>query len=295
MAEAKERLGYIGLGFMGGPMALRLVRAGFPLTVWNRSPAKTDRVVVEGAKRARSPAEVARDGDIVFTCLSDTEAVEAVVFGKDGIAEGAAAGKLLVDFSSIRPEATVAMAERLRRETGMGWIDAPVSGGVPGAEQGTLAVMAGGAEADFERVRAVVGHLARRFTLMGPNGAGQTTKLVNQVIVACTTAVIAEATALALAAGLEVDRVPAALAGGRADSLPLQQWMPKMARGDRTPESSLETMMKDLDTVQALARATGTAMPMTGLASELHRLLIARGHGRADSTALMMLYRKEPV
>ena len=293
MAASGTRLGYIGLGLMGGPMAVRLAEAGHPLTVWNRDPAKAAPVLAVGASLAESAAAVARASDIVFTCVSDTAAMKAVVFGPEGIAAGGGAGKLVVDFSSMRPDATRAMAERLMADCDMGWLDAPVSGGVVGAETGQLVVMAGGSEADFARARPFVEALARRVTLMGPVGAGQTTKLVNQLIVGCTVAVVAEATALALESGVDAARIPGALAGGRADSLPLQQWMPKMVAGDETVESHLRTMLKDLDTALDLARSTGTALPLTNLVAELHRLLAGQGLADADGTALFSLYRRD--
>ena len=187
------------------------------------------------------------------------------------------------------------MAERLRAETGMGWVDAPVSGGVAGAESGRLAVMAGGAPEDFARLEPVMAHLAQRFTLMGPVGAGQTAKLVNQVIVGCGVAVLAEAAGLALRAGIDAARLPDALAGGRADSLLLQQFFPRMTAGDFTVESHVRTMLKDLDTAGDLARAVEAAMPMTAAAAELHRLMAQRGHAGADPAALAMLYRGDPV
>ena len=192
MANGESRLGYLGLGLMGGPMALRLATAGYALRVWNRSPDKTEPLVAAGAEVAATPRAVAEGSDIVFTCLTDTAAVEAVVFGADGIASGASQGKVLVDFSSMRPDRAAEFAARLRRETGMGWIDAPVSGGVPGATNGTLTVMAGGTPEDFARVEPVVAQLSGRFTLMGPNGAGQTTKLINQMIVSTGLALMAE-------------------------------------------------------------------------------------------------------
>ncbi len=185
MTDTDERLGYIGIGLMGAPMARRLAQAGYGVTIWGRDPAKLAPILAAGATSAASAADVARGSDILFTCLSDTDAVEAVVFGAGGVAQGAGPGKVLVDMSSIRPDAARELAARLRSETGMGWIDAPVSGGVAGSETGKLTVMAGGSEADFERVRPVVAHLAQRFTLMGPNGAGQATKLINQVLVGC--------------------------------------------------------------------------------------------------------------
>lgn len=295
MTDAQAKLGYIGLGLMGTPMAKRLIQAGYDVTVWGRTPAKLEPVVKLGAHQAGDAAGVARAADIVFTCLSDTEAVAAVVFGEGGIAEGAGPGKVLVDMSSIRPEAARDMAACLKAETGMGWIDAPVSGGVAGSESGNLTVMAGGSLEDFDQVAPVVAHLAKRFTLMGPNGAGQSTKLINQVLVGCTVAVLAEAASLAVRAGIDAERIPEALAGGRADSLPLQQFFPKMVKGDFFVESHLRTMLKDLDTVQALARETTTAMPMTGMATELHRLIVQRGFADDDGTALARLYRDDPI
>ena len=295
MTDTDERLGYIGIGLMGAPMAGRLAEAGYGVTIWGRTAAKLEPILAAGATAAASAAEVARGSDILFTCLSDTDAVEAVVFGADGVAQGAGPGKVLVDMSSIRPDAASHMAARLRAETGMGWIDAPVSGGVAGAESGKLTVMAGGIEADFERVRPVVAHLAQRFTLMGPNGAGQATKLINQVLVGCAVAVLAESASLAMRAGIDAARIPEALAGGRADSLPLQQFFPKMVAGDFFVESHIRTMLKDLDTVQALARETDTAMPMTAMAVELHRLMVQRGFADDDGTALAKLYGETPI
>ncbi|MGE0714746.1 MAG: NAD(P)-dependent oxidoreductase [Alphaproteobacteria bacterium] len=290
-----DRIGYIGIGLMGRPMAMRLLAAGFPLAIWARSPEKVADVVAAGATLAPDAAAVARASDIVITCVSDTAAVEAVVFAPGGLAEGAGPGKVLVDMSTIHPGRSRAMAERLRRETGMGWIDAPVSGGPPGAAAGTMAVMAGGDAADFARVQPVVRHLAGAFTLMGPSGAGQTTKMVNQVIVGGCKSVIAEAIQLAMNAGLDVHRLPEAFAGGRADSSLLRQSLPKMASGDFTPSGHLRTMMKDLDIVMELARETRTPMPMTSLSTEIHRMMVAHGHADADTTSVIALLRDKPV
>ncbi|GHD59280.1 oxidoreductase [Thalassobaculum fulvum] len=293
MTADKPRLGYVGLGLMGGPMARRLLAAGYPLTVWNRDPAKAEALGDAGAAVAVSAAAAARASDIVFTCLTDTAAVEAVVFGPDGIASGARRGGVLVDFSSMRPDAAAGFAARLRAETGMGWIDAPVSGGVPGASNGTLAVMAGGDPTDFERVAPVVAHLAGRFTLMGPNGAGQTTKLINQMIVGCGFAIVAEACQLAEDAGIDPARIPQALAGGRADSPVLQQYLPRMAARDREVQARIAIMIKDLTTVMDEARRLGSALPMTGLATELHKLLAKRGLADADNAETIRLYTNE--
>lgn len=290
MANGESRLGYLGLGLMGGPMALRLATAGYALRVWNRSPDKTEPLVAAGAEVAATPRAVAEGSDIVFTCLTDTAAVEAVVFGADGIASGASQGKVLVDFSSMRPDRAAEFAARLRRETGMGWIDAPVSGGVPGATNGTLTVMAGGTPEDFARVEPVVAQLAGRFTLMGPNGAGQTTKLINQMIVGTGLALMAECCQFAEDAGIDPARLPEALAGGRADSPVLQQFLPRMAARERDVQGRIEIMVKDLDTVMDAGRRLGSSLPLTGLAAEIHKLLVKRGLGTEDNAATVDLY-----
>lgn len=290
MNSDNTRLGYIGLGLMGGPMAQRLVSAGYPLAVWNRSADKLAALAEAGAIQAASPRAVAEQSDIVFTCLTDTDAVEAVVFGPGGIAEAASADKVLVDFSSMRPDKAKAFATRLRGETGMGWIDAPVSGGVPGATNGTLTVMAGGSAVDFARVEPVVAHLAGRFTLMGENGAGQSTKLINQMIVGAGLALMAECCQFAEDAGIDPAKLPQALAGGRADSPILQQFLPRMAARDRDVQGRVAIMVKDLNTVMESARQLGTSLPLTGLAAEIHKLLVKQGLGDADNAATIDLY-----
>jgi NAD binding domain of 6-phosphogluconate dehydrogenase len=180
-----ETLGYLGLGMMGFPMARRLLNAGFEVSVWNRSGGKAAGLVETGARLASSPRDVASAASIIFICVTNAKSVEEVVFGTEGLAAVAGGGKLVVDFSSIHPDAARAIAARLKAANGMRWIDAPVSGGTKGAEEGTLAVMAGGDVADIERVRPYVLTMARRLTHMGPIGAGQTAKLCNQVIVGC--------------------------------------------------------------------------------------------------------------
>ncbi len=283
-------LGYIGIGLMGTPMASRLVDAGYKVTVWNRTASKADPLIDKGAALGDSPADVAAKSDIVFMCLTDTKAVEAAVFGENGVAEGARKGSVLVDFSSIQPEASRRMAERLKTETGMDWIDAPVSGGVPGAEAGSLAIMAGGDADVFARVEAVVLKMAARFTLMGPAGAGQTTKLCNQVIVGCTMAVLAEAARLATNAGVDATRLPEALAGGFADSKPLQIFLPRMVNAQHEPPlGHVYTMLKDLDSVTELARSCASPVPFTAMAAEQFRLLGVRGGDKADALEIYKL------
>jgi 3-hydroxyisobutyrate dehydrogenase len=289
-AGTAEKLGYLGLGMMGFPMTRRLVNAAHHVTIWNRSPAKAAALVEAGAKLAGRPSDVADAASIIFMCLTDAAAVEEVVFGPNGLATAAGSGKLVVDFSSIHPDAARAIAGRLRTTNGMGWIDAPVSGGSMGAEEGTLAVMAGGEAADIERVRPYVLAMARRLTHMGPTGAGQTAKLCNQVIVGCAMAVLAEATRLAVNAGIDAGRLPEALAGGFADSIPLQLFVPRMVKGIHSPPlGENATMLKDLDTVVDVARDTSSPVPMASLAAQLFRLAKAARGADADALEIYKL------
>jgi len=267
------KLGFIGIGLMGKPMTLRLLAAGHEVTVWNRSPEKLTEVLAKGARRADSPAAVARAAVIVMMCVTDQKAAEEVLFKKNGLIEGASAGKLVVDFSSIAPASAREFAARLEA-TGMGLVDAPVSGGVAGAEQGTLAIMAGGRPEHIERVRPVVMHLAARFTRMGDSGAGQVAKLCNQAIVGSLVAVIAEAIRLAEAAGVDSKMLPEALKGGFADSLPLQIFGARMAaRRFDPPLAAAATMLKDLQNAAAVAAEKQVWMPMVERALELYRAL----------------------
>lgn len=296
MTEKKPRLGFIGTGLMGGPMAARLLDAGYPVTVWNRTAAKLAPLVARGAAAADGPAGVARAADVVMTCLTAAPAVHAVVFEPGGVAEAGDDTKILVDFSSMRPDLTRDWSARLREATGMGWLDAPVSGGVPGAEAGTLAIMAGGARDHFERVEPVVAHLASRFTLMGPNGAGQTTKLANQIISGGLMMLVAECIGFAQRAGVDAARIPEALKGGFADSIPLQLFGPRFAAGQYQPKlGAIETMIKDLDTVWDVAREANMPIPVTTQVLELFRMLASKGHGDEDATALTRLYSTAPI
>lgn len=284
-----ETLGYIGLGLMGLPMTRRLLAAGHKVSVWNRSQAKLAEAVSSGAQAAKHPAEMAASASIIFMCLTDARAVEAVVFGADGLSSVAGEGKVVVDFSSIHPAAARSIAERLKAANGMHWIDAPVSGGTKGAAEGTLAVMAGGDAADIARVTPYVLAMARGFTHMGPTGAGQTTKLCNQVIVGCTMAVLAEATRLAVNSGIDAKRLPEALKGGFADSIPLQLFVPRMVDAIHSPPLGASAiMLKDLDTVLDVAQSTGSPVLMAGLAAQLFRMLQA---SRGDDAEALEIYK----
>lgn len=284
----KGHIGFIGTGILGGAIAGRLLEQGFAVTVWNRSPDKTAPLVDAGAKAAATPAEAGR-APFVILCVTDAAAVESVVFGPDGVASAAGAEALLIDMSTTAADATRAMAERLEAACGMRWIDAPISGGAPAAERGAMTIMAGGREDDFERARPVWDAVAGRCTLMGPVGAGQATKMINQVLVLCGFQVIAEATALALHSGIDPARIPGALEGGRADSRLLREAMPLMAAQEGPPIAKNVNNLKDLEMIHDLARATRTPLPVTGLVTELHRQLLQRGLGDACPTTLVKL------
>lgn len=285
-------LAFAGIGLMGLPMSRRLLAAGYPLTVWNRSPEKCAPLAEQGARVAARPADLC-EADIVMLCLADTAAVREVVLGSEGIVERARPGQLLVDFSSAEPAATREMAAELEARTGMRWVDAPVSGGTPGAEAGTLAIMAGGRDEDVERIRPVLAHLGQRLTRMGDVGAGQVTKVCNQMIVACNALVIAEVVALAEKAGVDAGLIAPALAGGFADSKPLQILAPQMAESRFEPiKWHVRTLLKDLDTAVRLSREQGSATPMSGLAAQLMRLHASQGHAEQDPATLVLQYRE---
>jgi|ETNmetMinimDraft_4_1059912.scaffolds.fasta_scaffold22832_3 3-hydroxyisobutyrate dehydrogenase len=292
--KSKPKLGYIGLGLMGGPMAGRLADAGYKLTVWNRSRHKLEPFLARGAVEAVSPSEVAAAADVVLMCLTDAKAVESVVFGENGVAEGGAPGKLLADFSSMRPDTTKTLSARLEEACGMKWIDVPVSGGVKGAEEGTLAIFAGGDAADVERVQAVATHFSQRVTHMGPSGAGQMTKLCNQVIVGSCIATIAEAVSLAEKTGVDTKLLTEALKGGWADSQPFQILAPRFATRQMEPVlGEVHTMLKDLDTAVEFGMNNVVPLPMTGLTAETLRRVVADGFGDDDIGAIMTLFDKK--
>ena len=283
------RLGFVGIGLMGRPMTLRLLAAGHEVTVWNRSRDKLAAVVEKGARPADSPAAVARAAEIVMMCVTDQHAAEEVLFGRDGVIHGAPKGSLVVDFSSIAPSAARAFASRLEQH-GVGLVDAPVSGGVAGAEKGTLAIMAGGKAEHVERARPAVMHLAQRFTRMGDSGAGQTTKLCNQIIVGSLIAVIAEAVRLAEAAGVDAKMLPEALKGGFADSLPLQVFGARMAARTFEPSiGAVSIMLKDLENAAAVAKEKTVPLPMARTAAELYRLLTAQGKAEKEISVIVDL------
>jgi 2-hydroxy-3-oxopropionate reductase len=282
----------IGAGVMGGAIGRRLIETGHTVTVFDLDAAKVAALVALGARAAATAAAAAATADVVVLSLNSAAIVAAAVFGPAGVAETARPGTLIIDMSSIDPAATRDLAARAAERT-LGWVDSPLSGGAPKALVGRLTLMAGGTAENVAAARAVLDDLAANCTHMGPSGAGQTTKLINQVLCALNFMAVAEATRLALDAGVDAAAIPRALAGGRADSAILQEFMAKMAAHDYTPTGRLDNMVKDLNAVQDLARSTGTAMPLTAAVAEIHRLLTAAGFGAADNAALMEFFMRQ--
>ena len=282
-----QSVAVIGVGIMGSAIARRLLERGHHLTVFDLDHSKVDALASLGARAATTAAQAAAASDFVITSLNSAAIVQAAVFGAGGVADAADSSKLLIDMSSIDPPSTRSFAGALRQRNGMGWVDAPLSGGAPKALVGKLTVMAGGSAEDVARARAVMDDLCANYTHMGPTGAGQTTKLVNQLLCAIAFQAVAEAVRLAEAGGVDAAQLAKALAGGRADSRILQEFGPKMAARDCSPTGRIDNMLKDLEAVQAFAQQQRLPLPLTGAVAELHRSFVAAGIGAEDTVAMM--------
>lgn len=285
-----DPVAFLGLGTMGGSMAANLARAGFPVTAWNRTPDRAPGLGELGVTFAPSAAAAASAADIVVLCVSDTPDVEAVLFGPGGVVEGARPGSLVIDCSTIAPSGSWDFAARLR-ERDLRMIDAPVSGGSEGARDATLTIFVGGDERDVERARPVLSALGRTITHVGPIGAGQAVKAVNQVILAGAYLGVAEGIVLAMKAGLDVEQVVGALGGGAAQSWVLANRSGRMIDNDYPLGFKLALHRKDLVIALELAGQLGAALPVTALAAQLEAGLIARGHGDDDISALARAVR----
>jgi 2-hydroxy-3-oxopropionate reductase len=273
---------------MGSAIARRFLRRARAVCVYDIRPEAAAELARDGATTAGSPALLAASGVVVLS-LNTADIVEQVVFGPDGVLSTAPDGVLVIDMSSIDPGRTREFAERAAK-LGAGWVDAPLSGGAPGAERGELTLMLGGEEEHVERALPVLGALASRLTHLGPAGSGQSVKSVNQVLVGVGFAALAEAAALVRAAGLPPRQVLTALSGGRADSALLQEFFVKFADADLSPTGRVSNMVKDLEAARDYARSAGVPLPVTTAVAELHRWLAAAGHGDADNAALMHYY-----
>ena len=280
----------IGVGVMGAAIAVRLLDVGVTVAVYDVTPDKCGPLSARGARVAASPRDATAAAEFAITSLNSADIVERAVFGPAGVAAAATKNKLLVDMSSIDPGRTAALAARLAMETGMGFVDAPLSGGAPAAARGALTLMVGGSEADVARAEPLLKQLSARFTHFGGPGSGQTVKLINQIFCATHFFAVAEAVRFAEQHGVDATKIPAALAGGRADSRIMQEFMAKFARRDFTPTGRIDNMLKDLETVQAAALAKRVPLPVTSLIADLHRMLVAAGLGPADSAEYMRLF-----
>lgn len=289
----RARIGYIGVGLMGLPMVRRLVSLGHAVMAYDIAPRQIDAARDAGARVATSAMEAARDAEWILLNLPTTDAVEQAVFDENGIASVVRPPQLVVDFSTVDVARGKAMAARLRTQTGCGWIDAPVSGGPPASASGTLTVMAGGEDDDLARVAPLMRDVAARFTHMGPSGSGLVAKMINQLIVGCGHAVMAEALLMAESAGIDAARIPECLSGGHADGTLLQKLYPRMQRRDFAPQGYARQLLKDLEMVNAFAGALKAPVPMTAEALSLYRMLIHRGHAELDTGAVFKLYERD--
>jgi 2-hydroxy-3-oxopropionate reductase len=280
------KVALIGAGAMGGAIGARIVQTGQDLTVFDLDAEKVASLVALGAKSAPTAAQAAVGADYVVISLNSARIVDIAVFGANGVAAGARAGTLIVDMSSIDPDATRDLAANAAN-LGLRWVDSPLSGGAPKAATGELTLMAGGSDEDVAAARALLQHLSSNLTHMGPVGAGQTTKLINQVLCGLNFMAVAEATQLAQNAGVDAAKIPQALRGGRADSAILQEYMPRFASRDYRRTGRIDNMVKDLNAAADLARRTHTSMPLTALCAEIHRMLTAAGLGGEDQAVLM--------
>jgi len=285
----KTKVGFIGLGIMGKPMAKNLIKAGFTLVVHNRSRTAVDELVKLGATAAGSPREVASSVDTIITMLPNSPDVESVALGVKGIKEGAARGQLFLDMSTINPIVSQKIARELE-PLGVAMVDAPVSGGEKGAIEGTLSIMVGGRSHDFERALPIFNALGKTITHMGPLGAGGFTKLANQIIVAINLTAIGEALVFGAKAGVDPQKMIRALAGGLAGSKCLDQKSEKILTGDFAPGFKIDLHFKDLNLIHEAARSVGVPIPTAAFVEQLFAALRIRGRGGLDHSGVITLF-----
>lgn len=289
---SKPTLAFIGLGLMGKPMAGHLLAAGFPLVVHNRSRAAVDELVAKGARAATSAKEVAAQANIVFTCLPDSPDVEAIVLGDDGILAGAKPGLIVVDHSTIKPATAIKLAGILAKK-GMHFLDAPVSGGQPGAEAGTLTIMVGGDEAALEKARPALQAYGKTITHIGGAGAGQVAKCANQIMVAAQMAGMAELLIFARKAGVDPRKVVAAIRGGAAQCWTLDNKPERLFAGNRQPGFKAYMQVKDMGIVMDTAQELGMPLPATAVTTQLFKEIIALGMGDLDNSGIVAVMEKK--
>lgn len=285
------KIGWIGTGVMGAPMALNLLKAGFELVVFNRTRAKAEPLLQAGAQWANNPIELAKDKDFVITCVSDTPDVESVLLGEAGVVHSAKRGAICIDMSTISPKATRWLASQLLQRD-IFLLDAPVSGGQLGAIEAKLSIMVGGPQEAFEKAKPILSALGKTITYCGPSGFGQMTKLVNQVMVVHTVMSMAEGLAFAEKAGLDLQITHAATCGGAAYSHSLKVLGQKVLAGDMKPAFAVDLQFKDLRLVMEMAEQIGQPLPGTALIMQLFASLKAKGRGKDGTQALIDVLRE---
>ena len=283
-----EKVGFVGLGIMGGPMAKNLIEAGHELVLYNRTREKAEELAGDGVEVAESPKQVAEKSDVIITMLPDSPQVEEVLAGEDGVLEGVKEGALIVDMSTISPVVTRELAERVE-ERGASLLDAPVSGGDVGAEQGTLSIMVGGSEEDFQRVEPLFDVMGKVATHVGPVGAGQTAKACNQIVVALNIEAVSEALVLGSKAGVDPAKILDAISGGLAGSAVMEAKREKMLGHDFDPGFRIELHHKDLGIALAAGREYGVSLPITAIVDQMLEALKAKGRGDRDHSAILTL------
>ena len=281
-----ESIGFIGLGIMGDGMARNLLRAGFDLSVWNRTLSRTDELAVAGATVARSPSDLAGYCDIIIICVSDTPDVKSVILGENGVFHGARPGALVIDMSTVSPHVTTEIARKLA-ENDIHMLDAPISGGSEGAAMGTLSIMVGGEAIQVERAMPYLSAMGKTITHVGSHGAGQMVKLVNQVLVVGNALAISEALLFAQAGGLDLRRTLKAVTGGAAGSWMLSNRGPQIIDRDWSPGFTIDLQTKDVRLALDAADQLGVPLPVTSLVAQLYRVLQAQGLGAEGNHALI--------
>ncbi len=286
-----EKIGFIGLGIMGRGMAHNLLKAGHDVVVWNRTTSRMDEFVAAGAQAASSPADLARQCDVILVCVSDTPDVQQVVLGENGVLAGARPGQLVVDHSTISPHATLEIAAQLKAK-GVHMLDAPISGGSEGAARGTLSIMVGGEADQVARALPILQAYGKTITHVGPQGAGQMVKLVNQILVVVTELAVCEGLLFAQAGGLDLQKTLEAVKGGAAGSWMLANRGPQMIARDWRPGFTIDLQQKDLRLVLEAADQLGVPLMATGMVFHLYRTLQAQGLGSEGNHALVKALEK---
>ena len=286
-----KRIGFIGLGLMGTGMSKNLLKAGYPVTVWNRTASKMEPLVEAGAKAAGSPREVAENSDVVIGIVTDSPDVEQVLLGPDGVIHGAREGMICIDMSTISPITTREISAKLA-EKGVKMLDAPVSGGVIGANNGTLSIMVGGDEGVFDECLPIFEAMGKTITLVGGIGDGQVTKAVNQILVGTTMLGVAEALVFAKKAGVDVEKVHSAVSGGAAGSWQLTNNGGRVLRGDMEPGFKIKDYLKDLRIIMETAESIEMPLPATSLVQQMYRAMQAEGLLEKGTQAVSMMVEK---